>query len=70
MSFSKASLSALSSQNQIFNDAKYFRVKNYVGVEQDLYYSNLFFCFKRINCFCFNQMETFGDSPHNRGFTD
>lgn len=42
-SFSKASLSAPSSQNQIFNDAKCLTVKNYVGVEQDLYYSNLFF---------------------------
>jgi len=40
--FSKASLRALSSQNQIFNDAKCGTAKNYVGVERDSYYSNSF----------------------------
>lgn len=39
----KVSLRRLPSQNQIFNDIKYLTVKNYVGVEQDSYYSNLFF---------------------------
>lgn len=42
-SFHKVSLRGLSSQNQIFNDIKYLAVKNYMGVEQDSYYSNLFF---------------------------
>lgn len=42
-SFSKASLRGLSSQNQIFNDANCLTMKDYVGVEQDSYYSNSFF---------------------------
>lgn len=42
-SFPKVSLRGVSSQSQIFNDIKYLKVKNYVGVEQDSYYINSFF---------------------------
>lgn len=42
-SFPKVSLRGVSSKSQIFNHIKYLTVKNYVGVEQDSYYSNAFF---------------------------